>query len=60
MPGCKHKAKQAHHIRRWADYVSLRYDVTNGISLCWDCHKKIWNRELYYVEIFTRIVRNKK
>ena len=29
----------AHHIKGWAGYPKLRFDVNNGITLCKDCHK---------------------
>lgn len=29
---------QAHHIKPWKDHKSLRYEVTNGITLCRSCH----------------------
>lgn len=29
---------QAHHIEDWANNPKLRYDVSNGIALCEDCH----------------------
>jgi hypothetical protein len=29
----------AHHIIRWADNKSNRYDVDNGVTLCVKCHK---------------------
>lgn len=30
---------QAHHIRSWSKYPDLRYEVSNGITLCIACHK---------------------
>lgn len=30
----------AHHIFAWNKYKKLRYTVSNGITLCKDCHKK--------------------
>lgn len=56
FPGCKKRAKQVHHILRWADAPSLRYEVSNGISLCWACHYNIRNQEHLYVELFIRII----
>ena len=33
--------KEAHHIKQWAYYHKLRFDVNNGVTLCYDCHKLI-------------------
>lgn len=50
---------QVHHIRRWADYPSLRCDVNNLISLCKNCHKKITGNESAWGER-CRMMLNKK
>ena len=34
--GCK---IVAHHIKGWAKYPKLRYEISNGIVLCTKCHK---------------------
>ena len=34
------KYLNAHHLRGFSQYIYLRYDVNNGITLCSFCHKK--------------------
>jgi 5-methylcytosine-specific restriction endonuclease McrA len=29
----------AHHIKSWAKFKELRFDLNNGITLCLECHK---------------------
>jgi predicted restriction endonuclease len=58
-PGCNLKSKlNAHHIKRWADCPGLRYEVSNGITLCKLHHKMIHNNETYYEAVFRKIVAN--
>jgi len=33
----------AHHIKSWKSYPGLRYEVSNGLTLCTPCHKKTHN-----------------
>ena len=39
---CKVRGKKlaAHHLINWSDDESLRFELSNGITLCWDCHYK--------------------
>jgi hypothetical protein len=36
--GCK-KQLQAHHLIPWSQSKELRFAVSNGLTLCFDCHK---------------------
>lgn len=38
---CKSETIIAHHKKPWKTYVELRYKVSNGITVCRKCHKKI-------------------
>lgn len=59
-PGCTCKSRlNAHHIRRWANYPTLRFDINNGITLCYRHHSLIKNNEDNYVLFFIDILRRK-
>ena len=57
MPSCKaRKHLQVHHIRKWSEASSMRYDVSNGITLCWRCHKDVTGSEAHFEGLFISIV----
>jgi 5-methylcytosine-specific restriction endonuclease McrA len=57
MPGCKSKRNlNVHHIRTWANASSLRYEVSNGITLCSSCHRSITGKESHYENLFREII----
>jgi len=37
---CGRDGKEAHHKKSWKEFPELRFDVSNGETLCLDCHKK--------------------
>ena len=39
--GVRGKKLSGHHIKEWAKYPELRYDVNNGQCLCYKCHMKL-------------------
>jgi len=56
-PSCgSTKTLEIHHIRKWSAFPSLRFDVSNGITLCKHCHKRITGHEEIYSEFFIKLV----
>jgi len=35
------KRINAHHVKAWKTHKELRYDISNGITLCHKCHKEV-------------------
>lgn len=46
---------QAHHIKKFANYPHLRFDLENGITLCKKCHKEVSRKEELYEKDFYNI-----
>jgi predicted restriction endonuclease len=60
-PGCMESKKlNAHHIKTWSEYPSLRFVVDNGITLCKNHHKMIKGMENLYESVFYKIIYDKK
>ena len=60
-PHCNCKQRlNAHHIKNWAQFPGLRYEVGNGITLCRAHHDSIKGMEEIYASTFLRIVASKK
>lgn len=60
MPGCGIRGGRlnANHIKKFADFPELRFDVRNGIALCEPCHKKIMWREAEFEPLFISVLAN--
>lgn len=50
---------EAHHILRWKDHPELRYELTNGITLCAFHHPKKKDDEMRLSPYFTELVMGK-
>lgn len=58
LNGCGRKERlETHHIRRWTDDLRLRYDPRNGVTLCYDCHHSIQDKEDDYIAYFDEVVK---
>ena len=49
----------SHHIKTWKDYPELRYDLNNGITVCFDCHLKIL-KKIISDEVIYKAIKNKQ
>jgi len=38
---------EPHHIKSWTYYPKLRYEVSNGITLCKECHKLLLKKSCH-------------
>jgi hypothetical protein len=51
---------EPHHIKRFADYLGLRYELSNGITLCRECHKPMKLKEEKYEPLLIKILEDRK
>lgn len=57
FPGCGSKKRlEVHHIKTWSEFPALRFQVSNGITLCNKCHKSIKGKEVDYEHLFKLIL----
>lgn len=56
---CGCKKIEAHHIKSWAKFPGIRYEISNGISVCREHHPIGTRKENEMVELFSIII-NKK
>lgn len=47
---------QAHHISTWYEAPELRFEVSNGITLCESCHRSIKSKESDFAPTFHAIL----
>ena len=50
------KRLHVHHIKRWADHPELRYQLSNGVTLCRVCHNKVNGQEEVYEDFLRRLI----
>jgi len=56
-PGCEGQGRlEVHHIKTWGSYPGLRYDLSNGITLCKKCHSDIKGKERDFEQFFIKVL----
>lgn len=50
--------KEVHHIYSWKDFPELRYEITNGITLCTKHHPRKRSEEVRLREYFKMLIAN--
>jgi|GEM_PF-2269821 len=48
---------QVHHVVPWSQNEKLRYNVSNGITLCRSAHEMVTGHEDKYEDIFKEIIK---
>lgn len=47
---------QAHHIHRWATHPQLRFELSNGITLCKFCHDMCKDNEDLWAAMYINLL----
>ena len=47
---------EIHHIYPYRDYPDKRWSISNGITLCHSCHKKMKYNEMEYADILCALI----
>lgn len=47
---------EIHHIKTWSEYPELRYEVSNGITLCKSCHRMTFKKETLTEAFFIKLL----
>ncbi|MCM3066644.1 HNH endonuclease [Priestia flexa] len=58
MPGCNSTSRQiaAHHIYPKKKYPDKQFDLSNGITLCRQCHEKTYGKEQQFIDMLVRVI----
>lgn len=54
--GYRGKNLHAHHKIEWSKDESKRFDISNGLTLCGDCHKKEHGKYIRNIDKYSRTV----